>query len=67
VVLEREICFPKIGELVVAKIGAGGKPLVGDSLRTLGPHEKNLSSDELCLVTHSECGIEEDNNNMQLS
>ena len=29
--------------LTLAKIGAGGKPLVGDSLRTLAPHEKNLS------------------------
>ena len=29
--------------LGLAKIGAGGKPLVGDSLRTLAPHEKNLS------------------------
>ena len=42
--LERVICFPKIGDLRLAKIGAGGKPLVGDSLRTFGPHEKNLSS-----------------------
>ena len=33
--LERVICFPKIGDLSLAKIGAGGKPLVGDSLRTL--------------------------------
>ena len=41
--LERVICFPKIGDLRLAKIGAGGKPLVGDSLRTFGPHEKNLS------------------------
>ena len=41
--LEREICFPIGGESPLAKIGAGGKPLVGDSLRTLGPHEKNLS------------------------
>ena len=41
--LERVICFPKIGDLSLAKIGAGGKPLVGDSLRTLAPHEKNLS------------------------
>ena len=41
--LERVICFPKIGDLSLAKIGAGGKPLVGDSLRTFGPHEKNLS------------------------
>ena len=30
--------------LRLAKIGAGGKPLVGDSLRTLAPHEKNLST-----------------------
>ena len=41
--LERVICFPKIGDRRLAKIGAGGKPLVGDSLRTFGPHEKNLS------------------------
>ena len=41
--LERVICFPKIGDRTLAKIGAGGKPLVGDSLRTFGPHEKNLS------------------------
>ena len=41
--LERAICHPNIGDLTLAKIGAGGKPLVGDSLRTLGPHEKNLS------------------------
>ena len=41
--LERVICFPKIGDLRLAKIGAGGKPLVGDGLRTLGPYEKNLS------------------------
>ena len=47
--LEREICFPKIGESALAKIGAGGKPLVGDSLRTLAPHEKNLSTDEFVL------------------
>ena len=40
--LERVICFPKIGDRRLAKIGAGGKPLVGDSLRTFGPHEKNL-------------------------
>ena len=43
--LEREICFPIFGDLRLAKIGAGGKPLVGDSLRTFGPHEKNLSSE----------------------
>ena len=42
--LERVFCFPKIGYLSVAKVGAGGKSLVGDSLRTFGPHEKNLSS-----------------------
>ena len=41
--LERVICFPKIGDCPLAKIGAGGKPLVGDSLRTFGPHEKFLS------------------------
>ena len=44
--LERVSCFPKIGDLTLAKIGAGGKPLVGDSMLTLGPHEKNLPSDE---------------------
>ena len=38
--LERVICFPKIGDLRLAKIGAGGKPLVGDSLRTLAPCKK---------------------------
>ena len=41
--LERVISFPIFGVLPLAKIGAGGKPLVGDSLRTLAPHEKNLS------------------------
>ena len=41
--LERVICFPIFGDRRLAKIGAGGKPLVGDSLRTLAPHEKNLS------------------------
>ena len=41
--LERIICFLKFRDLRLAKIGAGGKPLVGDSLRTFGPIEKNLS------------------------
>ena len=51
--LERVICFPKIGDLSLAKIGAGGKPLVGDSLRTFGPHEKNLSIFDSFLILNS--------------
>ena len=47
--LERVISFPIFGDRTLAKIGAGGKPLVGDSLRTLAPHEKNLSTDEFVL------------------
>ena len=58
--LEREICFPKIGESALAKIGAGGKPLVGDSLRTFGPHEKNLS-------TTRELGHETDSDGVEIS
>ena len=40
--LERAVWHPKIGVLLLAKIGAGGKPPVGDSLRTLVSYETSL-------------------------